>query len=1024
MAPSQAEWTSSLSVATTIDTVSADDRTGSDSTHSVGRSRLSSFPSPPPRRLVRSDASFIEKTSPTLSVHHHNIRVPRPVYLSMNHEDALPQRSTLARAHTRRSIGRGKAPTRELEPVGGAAESVSEPLEQLRQSSYEPQHQDLLGDARAGLSIRKSPSTDLPHLPKATRTERHGRSSWQRPHVHPGLPTSYSHDLHHSQPASPSSVTQSLPTLPQALHIDSASSSSAPTLTHRRSSIGTAQGVDRHRSLPVLSGSPALHFDALRDHPCPRQTLGSFTSISKRPSLSSLYTPSRTNYLREGSSSDHSLSYGHSRGPSIASSAQTHPTSTEGSRPPSAFGTYAPASTSVGSRSRSRSGLDNVDKVRFDTNPISTQSSQRVHMSRSQPIVSNTPASANPAEPRDQSGIHNNIQRPNRETGPSLVTTELVSGARYLEPYNSCEAIMFPRPRLRSRSLGTAPAIVVERIHAAPERFWQRETGPHETARMQLAPRSSVATWANESRSRVRSQSDAPYSVNAAGKDRRLVLHEAIAPPLPPKDSALPSSGLLPSKPLPPTPSSAPSPAATPFVDQRRESADSLENLEASELLERNRQLEKDRQAWREEYKSSIGASGIPFRDRLSPCLRDPSDDRVLGSFGKGRAEGTLSDSDHETYASPIRVHRVWNEDGTEQTFLIVRRRDKHPYTHRRMSVSSPDLRGGSSASTQRSPLVRNLTSRLAGLAGKGRARKPYDPHLQQKPLSQDTSASKPNLSAVSHPTMGRRPFGKDRKLVSDETVIIGKVPEPLQHSETGFRQGVAWSPEPQRGRAVSLTRREPLSGYRPVGTPDEIKAQLGERTDLFFEPRSKIHWRAGQDTGTVSDRLTWIDPGSNTVMQGELIMSGDSHPRLRSDTRGREAMLAQLPWTPADRQDMSRQTRPVDLPSSVSTGCTDSDRSCQSGERGSPPTAPPTRDVSATNTSPGQLGQRSYVHAAPRASVLSMENERVGTMEQSTTGDSSISSDTHRDLAVWDASSENLDNLFFRPPPRRQAYS
>ena len=46
---------------------------------------------------------------------------------------------------------------------------------------------------------------------------------------------------------------------------------------------------------------------------------------------------------------------------------------------------------------------------------------------------------------------------------------------------------------------------------------------------------------------------------------------------------------------------------------------------------------------------------------------------------------------------------------------------------------------------------------------------------------------------------------------------------------------------------------------------------------------------------------------------------------------------------------------------------------------------------------------------------------ELVSLSEQSKTSDSTASSQTHSNPTLWDASSVNIDNLFFRPPPSEQ---
>ncbi|SPO21033.1 uncharacterized protein UTRI_00510 [Ustilago trichophora] len=1013
------DWTASLSFATSIDTVSAEDRTDSE----VVTPQASSFPSPPPRQQLSSQAAPIDVGKPCSASSASDLALPfpRPLYLSLDHNDSLAKSQSAAKDHSEVHDRLKGRQVRHKRHFGGAEEWTIEPLEQLKPPSEKSLIGQLAGDEDQNDWHRKTPPTTHQSITMPPRSERRKQSSWQRPHISPGLPTSYHHDLHRAQSASPSASSKPLPPLPHALRTDSTASLPHPSPAIRRSSISRTEGIDHHRSLPVLTPSPALHFEVLKDQTWPRHLVGSLSpSSSKPPSIASIHTDSRNNSLRRASSTERS--YNHSRNPSLTFSAQTHPTSTEGSRPASAQ-SIEPPGLSTGGDLGMRFGIrrDNRDKIRFDTNPASNQASPRLPTSRSQPILLTPPPPTEQSAPQERPLERGRARPLGQAVRTSLVTTDLVYGPRYLEPYNSCEAIMLPRPRLRSRSLGTAPAIVVERVHAAPERFWQRETGDNGTVRVQLAPRSSVVPSPYGRGGRTRAQSEVAQPFSPLIKDPRLVLHEHIPPPLPPKDSPLPSSGLLPSKPLPPTPS----PIASPFDNTGRESADSLEHLEAPELLERNREIDRDREAWREEHRASLGANAVPLRDRLSPCLRDPSDNGTVGSLGRRRNEGAFSDSGHDSYTNPIKVHRLWNEDGSEQTFLVVHRQHRHPYSNRNRSVSSPDLRGAAAVSAQRPPFVQNLASRLSGLASKSRGRvtstEASKTQGRQSAL-QTTSGSKPDPRTPPHSAPHlERPFGRERRLVSDETVIIGKFPEPVERSH-----GVAVNPEAQmdditNGASIQSAQRVPISRYRPAGTRDEIKAQLGDQTKQYTRQRTKSHRGGFGEQETGRDRLSWIDPGSNTVMQGDLIIPSSVRTRTRSDARRREAMESQLPWSAAGETQADRLARPSDLPSSVSMSCSDSNCSCQSGEQHTPSTAPATRDNPIDkNATTQQLESGACTKAAPTTGVSLAGSEFAHQMEHLATRDSSISSETHHDLAVWDASSVNLDDLFFRPPPQR----
>ncbi|SNX81765.1 uncharacterized protein MEPE_00470 [Melanopsichium pennsylvanicum] len=988
-----------MTVATSIQTVSAQDGDVSDTASQIATPQAILFPAPPSREQRIYEAVSIGSTCRSASTCDHTLRIHRRVHPFANHDSPFPEPHGWRRDRNGASEKDEKSAWR----IGGAEELVNEPLEQLSPAYYDDPELRMAQQQHAADRYQTiSPKASKPLRKSNNPPEARKHVLWRRPQMSPGLPTSYSHDLSRFQASSSLCSPAPSPQTLQALHIDSTASSPCLSVRSRQSSITKFQGPTRHSSMPALIPSPALHFETRDNHPWPRQIAASIASPSRPSSIACVQTSSRNNSPHRASSSGHS----HSRGPSLSHSIQTQRTSTQGSRPSSVIGYDNPKpGTSRDPSMGSRALRDVHDGDRFETGPASVQPAPRLSALPPRPIL------LSQAAPQDGDTVHERPQeaREQRRAQPSpndattsLVMTEIERSPHYLEPYNSCEAIMLPRPRLRSRSLGNA--IVVQRVHAAPERFWHRESTGNSNARVRLAPTSSVTASPERLGSRLRTQSE-----SAQPKDARLVLHERIPPPVPielipppvpPKDFALPSSGLLPSKSLPPTPS----PAASPNTDAKRESDDSHERLEAPELLQRNREIDEERQAWREEHKSSLGANIIPLRDRLSPCLRDPSQDEFPRNR---RAEGARSNSTYDIQASPIKVQRVWNQDGTEQTFLVVHRQHGHLYSSKKMmSVSSPDLRAVHASHSQRSHLGKSLATRLTGLTGlTSKARGRASSKLQDSPLppARDTStlqaaAKSPSVSATSlGPTSGR-----ERKLVSDETVIIGKFPQPVQRNES---EGIALGIESRFDDtmlATSTVQREPCSGYRPAGTHDEIKAQLSERSPALIRRGTGAHPDTNPDQTQRVDRLTWLDPGSNTFMQDQFMMPSRWLADRQSDTGRAYQVLS---------KEAGRFEQTPELLSSVSTNCSDSNYLGQS--RGSP-TGPPTRDSDTSH----QVRDKAATLALTLNRVQEARIEPVRHEEHSNTRDSIVSSDIHGGPAVWDPSSVSLDNLFFRPPP------
>lgn len=904
MGSTNGAWISSLGGVTSVDTVIVRYLTSSSANLELqGAAPLaSSFPSPPPRDAALQDPKRRENSCPP--ARDHALMRPRPSYLSLRHYDSSPTTSS-SKSHKatarRTSILRVDAenPTRQTQRLGSADDSSNEPLEQLSPVDYIfPFQQSSPQRGRFAVDNHNSPNRSATDTLRSFYgnprcTERQGRASWQRPFIASGLPTSYHHDHHRRQSStiSTSSRVSSDLSLSSQTQLAPASRQSQPAQTVR------CGGLDSHRASPILLPSPPLRFDKIQKHAWPRDVASALGTHHKPVRSATTSTASPSILLRKAASSGN---IGHSLGQAHPYSAQTDPVWIK-------KGTQPPRSTSmqggVAYNPSQSFRADSLGKRRAPDESAPRRSSTRF-ISDPQHVVFMHPGEAEGVE--DLGHQHDARRtgggtRSGQSSRTPFLTTELVYTLRYLEPYNSCEAILMPKPRLRSHSMGTAPGLVVEQVHAAPERFWQRDSAPL-GGDVAHVTRSNAITSSNTRYDRARRQSEYPELAALSGRDSRFALHESLPPPLPPKETALPSSGLLPVKSLPPTPTQLRAPATPTQLrspadvsNEGRDSSDSMENLESPELLERNREIERDREAWRRHHRSSLGASAAPLLGRLSPCLQDPS---FEASLSKKRSEGAFSEGMHDSDEGPIRVHRVKSNGGTEQTFLVVHSQPKHPYSNGKLSVSSPDLLGSQSFGNRRRPLVQSLAARVSSFrnrsTGQDRRRDTFHELTQEKDhrqiLPQGPVAS--NAEVVASPRSAideGRALGRDRNLVSDETVIIGKpiTPKegngmpPLARDRTS-RAAEGRVDVPTNEATDRPVRRMPMS-YKPAGTRDEIKARLADQSRLFT-----------------------IDPGSSSSVWGDTTALGG-------------ALIHHWPGSGRSR------VRPSDLPSSESWSCSDS---------------------------------------------------------------------------------------------------
>ncbi|SJX60489.1 uncharacterized protein SRS1_10112 [Sporisorium reilianum f. sp. reilianum] len=962
-------WISSLSIATSINTVSASESTPLDDSFELTGDGCS-FPPPPPRMPESSTMADPTRFDGCHDANRRLIGSPAGSSASLRY----PGRGSRPSSRSSRTDDNAKQRLSNSDHghIGWAEEAAQEPLEQLRSSRYDASLDLSDRESSAGhpssVQRLRSHTSDMSGMP---RSEDSNSLLRQRPRVLSGLPTSYHHNRDRSQ-------SSSLPDSSRSSHSPSQSFGSIATQITLASA--EEDSAKSSSSRPFLSSSPALHLVNI-DRPWAHWVSDYAGKSTSSATVATNHTRVPSNSVRDtSSSSDHSHSHGHSRHPSLSFSVATRPSSPDSRLEP--YRSDYPPDTERPTRSEKQRttvrehGMRNpFEEGHNDVVPHTRARSDSAPVSQSLPNLFAAPAAATQhvawerAAPNPAPGSHATLPH---GTNTALVITNGVGSPCYLEPYNSCEAIAFPRPRLRSRSLATHPTIVVEKVHAAPERFWQRPDHGYEAENVAVAPRSSILRSGERANEHLEPPSAVPsqaMQLSASAKDQRLKLHENIPPPLPPKDSPLPSSGLLPQKPLPsvPLPHSAPLPRAS------QDSFDSIELLDADELLQRNEELEQERRAWREEAQSGLGVDYNALRERFSPCLRDPS----LAT--SNRQEDATSADAHEAGASPIRVHRMWNKDGTEHTVLVVHSRNGHPYGNQRMSVSSPDLGEGRGTASRRVPLVKHFAQRLGSFATGRRARASATGKDRSSSAAQHDAREPPQSTSGSG-----RSFVKERKLVSDETVIIGKPPESA--NAAGVVAGQVGKNEPQmalqEGRqalehaSVQASRRESLSMYRPAGKKDEIKAQLSEAMPPIWRHRKSGAPRSAGEEHEV-DALTWIDPGSSKVMQGKLILHESFRARQQSETEelgpegGRHALYSS--WSDYASRRGSKRSRASD----------------QAMEQ-------------ALASHPAEAFSR-------RESALLAEGDFTRT--------SSMSTETPTDLVVWDASSVDIDDLFFRPP-------
>lgn len=151
-------------------------------------------------------------------------------------------------------------------------------------------------------------------------------------------------------------------------------------------------------------------------------------------------------------------------------------------------------------------------------------------------------------------------------------------------------------------------------------------------------------------------------------------------------------------------------------------------------------------------------------------------------------------------------------------------------------------------------------------------------------------------------------PLKEGRKLVTDETVVIGRQQGALK----GLREQDSWtsteSHSPfgvQMGNAISDTRTSIADqtlparcAYQAAGTKDEIKALLTEgKTSTWLQ---KLFCNGVVEAGRIEpNNLLDIDPGTAMDISGELVVSASpvdrpSDPGMKPcSSRGNDTRLA-----------------------------------------------------------------------------------------------------------------------------------
>ncbi len=741
------------------------------------------------------------------------------------------------------------------------------------------------------------------------------------------------------------------------------------------------RGVDGWRQPPRMVPSPVLHIEMMKDVPWPRVT----SPPSQTRPTSNAPAHSRTQSAQTTTTTSSHFSRGSSvTFPSTAPSSQESCINVAG---------FAAAKVQRGAAG-SRRGFGTV------IGSISDASLKNEHSGGVQ---------------KREKEQHDGSRHIHAQSGSRsiVVTVEQSYSYHILEPVSTCEAIMLPRPRLRSRSMGAKSGAAITTIHAAPERVWHRDRRPGAGQAAILTTRATPIGTSGKVVHFSRSKSDAPPP-SKPESDPCLQLHASMPPPVPPKDPLCLSAHMA-TKPLPPIPT--PYPWKVTFsVD--RERAESVELLEAVEILELNRQLDAERQAWRHQHSSSIRSHGSPFFDRLNPCLLDPSEAGVATTLTNRRVRKAKSDLRHPVEGL-VKVERLWIPDGRDQTFMEAPPQQSNIYTSRRMSASSPALvQGREEPRMQRHSLLRHLATGLSTMVKRGDSQQRRNKVSDTKFTFPKHSDGGQGLDAASTSQLvGSKAFGNGRRIVAEEPIVIGRGCVPVHAEAARTENGAKAKENGAKAKArASLTTQV---------------SSLGHETDVESSQAAKPRARNAVPR---SARDVWFDASQNinvppqpTLCTSSAIDAPDSgHAEYSASQEERDQLELDRAIALFEAEDRATE---LDAPATSKTSCRTSECSCQMCRRSASRTA---RHASQSGTATANWLDEPVLRLAPADQTLSSSYEEIKgdatrkcgpsehKLQRTDTDNSNLSGDAHGDFRIWEANTVDVDSLFFRPPPKR----
>ncbi|KAI3483611.1 hypothetical protein L1887_53527 [Cichorium endivia] len=733
----------------------------------------------------------------------------------------------------------------------------------------------------------------------------------QRPALSPGLPSSYQNNGRTDPPlnavlAVTMEESQLRPVRTDGLGPFNAPKAVEGTIKSRKSD------VDQWRQPPRMVPSPALHIEMLKDVPWPRVTSPPFQT---RPT-----TMAPAHSRTQSAQTTTTTSSHFSRGSSV-----TFPTTAPSSQESCINVDGVPDAKAQRGAAGSRRGFKTVSGSISDTS-LTNKLSGAVH--------------------KGEKEQHDGSRHIRAQSGSQsiVVTVEQSYSYQILEPVSKCEAIMLPRPRLRSRSMAAKSGAVVTTIHAAPERVWHRDRRPGVGQAAMLTSRTAPIGTPGRVVHFSRSKSDAPPT-SKPESDIRLQLHASMPPPVPPKDHLSTHAS---TKPLPPIPT--PYPWKVTF-SVGRERAESVELLEAVEILELNRQLDAERQAWRHQHSSSIGSHGSPFFDRLNPCLLDPTDAGVATTL-----------------------------------------------TNRRVRRAKSDLRRPSEGSVKR---------------GNGQQRRSKMPDTGFTFPKHNDGGPGPEAASTSQ-LIGLNAFGKERRIVVEEPIVIGRSSVPVHAEAARIADGAR-----AKAHADLTTQASSVACGRAVEGHLAAKSQVCNADSQSGNDTHK------KDLRRAEARDVWSNASQNINVTAQ--------PALRTSSAigalGSGHVEYSVSQEERDQLEAEDRATELDAPAASKTSCSKSECSCQMCRRSASKTA---RQAGQSDSATASWLNEPVQRLAPVDRTLSSSYEEIkgdatrecGPSEhkhkRSDTDNSNLSADAHGEFRIWEANTVDVDSLFFRPPPKR----